>query len=532
MKKWNVAVYLRLSVEDGKDVESNSILNQKSLIDSYIKENKDLKIYDYYIDDGYSGTNFDRPDFKKMMRDVEDKKIDSIIVKDLSRFGRNYIETGQYIEITFPLLKLRFISIGDNIDSFKNPESINNVIVPFKNLMNDDYSRDISNKTKSTLNSKKSKGEYLGAFAPYGYLKNPENKKELIIDKEVSLVVRKIFNDIINGKSKKEVVKDLNYLNILPPSAFLNKIYPNKRYYTNTWNTEMIDKIIKNKVYIGDLIQNKTRRVSYKINKPVKNSENKMIIIKNNHKPIINKNNFELANKILYSRDIRTMKNNEYDIFAGYIKCGDCNSTMSNRKYSKNNSNYNYYVCSSYRRKKECSMHKITKEELSNVVLDIVNVQIKLLCNIKEKIDEFQAKEKINFDYELQKQQLEETQKLLIKNEKLLKGLEYDLESGILLEEDYKAYRIYYKSEVIKHEEAIKSISIKLSKIRFQSSSYKKILDSLTKNRELNKLTRKVMNEMIDTIYIYDNNIIKVKFKYSDEYQNTVNLIKEQSAVV
>ncbi len=532
MKKWSVGVYLRLSVEDGKDNESNSILNQKTLIDQYVKENKDLKIYDYYIDDGYSGTNFERPDFKRLMQDVEDKKVDSIIVKDLSRFGRNFIETGQYIEITFPLIKLRFISIGDHLDSFKNPESVNNIIVPFKNLMNDDYSRDISNKIKSTLNVKKSKGEFLGAYAPYGYLKNPDNRKELIIDKEASLVIKKIFNDVIKGKSKLEIVEDLNKTNILTPSAYMHKMKPSKRYYTNIWDTRMIDKIIKNKVYIGELIQNKTRRISYKIRKTVKNSESQMIIIKNNHKPIISKNNFELANKILYSRDIRPMKNKEYDIFAGYIKCGDCNNTMANKKYKKYNTIYNYYLCSSYRRKKECSMHKISRKELESIVLDIINIQIKILCDIKKKIDEYQSKEKINFDYELQRHQLLTTESLLVKNKELLKGLEYDLESGYLSKEDYNEYKLHYKSIIIKYEESIKNINDKLNKIKFKSSAYQKVLENLTKNGELVKLTRKLLNEMIDTIYIYENNQIKIKFKYNDEYKNALNFIKGYSAVV
>lgn len=261
MKKWSVAVYLRLSVEDGKDIESNSILNQKSLLDQYIKERKDLKIYDYYIDDGYSGTNFERPDFIRMIQDVNAKKVDSIIVKDLSRFGRNYIETGQYIEEKFPLLDLRFISVGDNIDSYSNPESINNIIVPFKNLMNDDYSRDISRKIKSTLNMKKRNGEFVGALAPYGYMKNPKNKRQLVIDPESSLVVKKIFNDVIKGSSKLEIVNYLNKTNVFTPSEYLNKKSPSERRVAKIWTTKMIDTILKNRTYTGDLVQGKTKKI-------------------------------------------------------------------------------------------------------------------------------------------------------------------------------------------------------------------------------------------------------------------------------
>ena len=176
MKKWNVGVYLRLSSDDGDKSESNSIVNQRSLIKRFISNDRELKIIDYYADDGYSGTTFDRPDFERMMRDIKSNKINCIIVKDLSRLGRNYIEVGNYIEKEFPRYGVRFIAINDNVDSFKDPKSVNNVIVPFKNLMNDEYARDISNKVRSVLDNKKSNGQFIGSTAPYGYFRDPKDK--------------------------------------------------------------------------------------------------------------------------------------------------------------------------------------------------------------------------------------------------------------------------------------------------------------------------------------------------------------------
>ena len=180
MKNWKVAAYLRLSSDDGDKAESNSIGNQRSIVKQYISKNRELNNIDYYIDDGYSGTTFDRPDFQKMINDIKDKKINCIIVKDLSRFGRNYIEVGNYIEQLFPQYNVRFIAINDNIDSYKDPKSVNNVIVPFKNLMNDEYARDISNKVRSVLDNKKINGQFIGSTAPYGYLKDPNNKYKFI----------------------------------------------------------------------------------------------------------------------------------------------------------------------------------------------------------------------------------------------------------------------------------------------------------------------------------------------------------------
>ena len=200
MSKWNVAVYLRLSSDDGDKEESNSITNQKELINFYLKKEKDFKIKDYYIDDGFTGTDFERPDFKRLLVDMKNGKINTIVVKDLSRLGRNYIEVGNYLEEIFPLYNIRFIAVNDNIDSYKDPKSMNNVVVPFKNLMNDEYARDISNKVRSVLDTKKNKGEFIGSIAPYGYIRNPKDIHKFIIDKYAAKIVKKIFRMILERK--------------------------------------------------------------------------------------------------------------------------------------------------------------------------------------------------------------------------------------------------------------------------------------------------------------------------------------------
>ena len=192
MKKYKVAGYIRLSKEDRIKDESNSVANQKAIINSYIKKNEDLELVDFYIDDGYSGTTFDRPGFKRMIRDITENKVNTIIVKDLSRFGRNHIESDNYLENILPGYNVRFTSIIDEIDSLKNPKSVSSIAVPLKNLMNDQYARDISEKVRSTLKIKQLNGEFIGVTAPYGYLKNPKDKHKFIIDKEASYIVKKI----------------------------------------------------------------------------------------------------------------------------------------------------------------------------------------------------------------------------------------------------------------------------------------------------------------------------------------------------
>ena len=188
--QYKAAIYIRLSVEDGDKEESNSITNQRMLLNQFLKDNSDIEVYDYYTDDGFSGTTFNRPGFEKLLEDLYEKKFNTVIVKDLSRLGRNYIEVGNYIEKVFPLYNIRFIAVNDQIDSIKNPESVNSIIVPFKNLINDEYCRDISNKIKAVLNVKMKKGEYVGAYAPYGYIKDPDDVHHLIIDLECCRVRR------------------------------------------------------------------------------------------------------------------------------------------------------------------------------------------------------------------------------------------------------------------------------------------------------------------------------------------------------
>ena len=224
MQQYKVAGYVRLSREDKIKDESNSITNQKAIINSYIKNNNEFKLIDFYIDDGYFGTTFDRPGFKEMIKDITDDKVNTIIVKDLSRFGRNHIESDNYIENFLPGYNVRIISINDNIDTLKSPKSSTYIEIPLRNLMNDCYARDISEKVKSTLKVKQQNGIFIGTFAPYGYLKDPKDKHKLIIDIESANIVRKIFDMILLGKSRKEIADFLNDNNILTPSLYkINK---------------------------------------------------------------------------------------------------------------------------------------------------------------------------------------------------------------------------------------------------------------------------------------------------------------------
>ena len=259
-KTWSAALYIRLSQEDddnGKDKqESNSVTSQKTLLSEYVKEHEDLIVYDTYIDDGFTGTDFNRPAFQRLLKDMKNGKINTIIVKDLSRLGRNYIEVGNYIEQVFPLFNIRFIAINDTVDSFKNPASTNTILIPFKNLINDEYARDTSIKIRTSLNGKKKKGEFVGSFPAYGYIKDPKNKHKLIVDRSVADVVKNIFEWTVNeGLGKITICHKLNELGILNPTGHkkieLGQNYNNYGIKDNTytWTPSTIRNILSNEVY-------------------------------------------------------------------------------------------------------------------------------------------------------------------------------------------------------------------------------------------------------------------------------------------
>ena len=360
IKKYKVAAYIRISK---KEKEVNSIENQKDLIDYYIKDKQELKIYNYYIDNGYSGTNFDRPELKRMINDIIHRKVDIVIVKDLSRLGRNYIRVGKLLDSILSLYKVKLISINDNIDGLKIEED-SYLLRALLDIYNENYPRDISNKVKTALNTKKINGEFITSYAPYGYKKSRYEKHKIIIDVEAAKTVKLIFDNTEKGLSKKEIVDILNNKKIKTPMEHIKNTNEGKK-----WNLSMITGILNNKVYTGDLIQQKRKRISFKNHKFVKTKEDELIITKNNHMEIISKEQFERVQDII-KHSVKVNSNNEYDIFSGYLKCKECESNLTIRKSKE----YTYYACSSYVRKRGCNnKNTLRKDILEKKVIKEIN---------------------------------------------------------------------------------------------------------------------------------------------------------------
>ncbi len=278
MKLLNVGAYLRLSKEEfNSNKESNSIINQKQIINNYLKKHKEYKLVDYYIDDGYSGTNYDRPEFQRMLEDIKNNRIDVIIIKDLSRLGRNYIETGNFIEVVFPAMGVSVISIVEKTE-INSSNYYGDDFVSLKNLFNDMYAKDISKKVRSSLIAKRHNGEFVGKLAPYGYIKDPKDKHKFLIDENVSYIIKKMFDMIISGKSRKEIADFLNNRDIETPSEYLNINTNKDMVVMKKWNSEMVNKILRNENYIGVLIQGKKRKMNYRVNKKINIDKENWII--------------------------------------------------------------------------------------------------------------------------------------------------------------------------------------------------------------------------------------------------------------
>lgn len=535
---WKVAVYIRLSVEDGDKVESNSISNQRMLLNDFLSDNSEFNLYDYYIDDGYSGTDFERPAFKKMLKDMNDKKFNTIIVKDLSRLGRNYIEVGNYIERIFPLFNIRFIAVNDSIDSYKDPKSINNVIVPFKNLLNDEYCRDISNKIRSVLEVKKKKGEYVSALAPYGYIKDPEDKHHLIIDNESANVVKMIFEMSLQGYGRYTIAQKLNELGILNPYGYKMLVIKKKKgiqkdndKYKFAWDMTVVKNILADQTYCGDTVQNKGRLISYKVHKHIKNPKNEWIIVKNTHEAIIDRETFERVQIGIINRDTRAGKDGKISIFAGHLKCADCKRAMNKKQAGqykgKPRKNY-YYMCSTYMRRSRnlCSKHTIRNDVLEEAVLKMVKLQIELVVDYDKILKELQKASQTDYRKKVIEDNIIKSEDELKIQKKLRKLAYEDWKLEKITEDEYVEYSSSYTSVITLIENNIKNLYEELDNYT-EKEEKNEWIENFLEYKNIKELSRQVVDELIDEIYVYENGRIQIKFRYEEQYKEAMEYVRK-----
>ncbi|MCY3084207.1 recombinase family protein [Aerococcus sp. JJEM-2022b] len=516
-------MYLRLSREDGDSTESNSISNQRQIIKSYARDN-DFKIVAEYVDDGFSGSNFDRPKFKKMIQDLEDKKFKTIIVKDLSRFGRDYIESGKYLQKIFPEKGIRFISVNDNYDSENADVSDTHLILPIRNFINDSYCRDISMKVKSSKEIKRKNGEFIGAFAPFGYKKDSKNKHKLVVDTEVSHIIERIFNMKIDGYSSKAIADFLNSIGCVTPSKHKENSGDNHTsgfvVKDSKWDAKMVNRIITNKVYIGVLEQGKTRKLNYKSKREVEVNEEDWIVINDSHKPIISKSIYALANKMML-RDVKQSADIPH-ILSGMLYCKDCGSSMVRRKVKSKNGYNIFYICSNYNNKGDCTRHSIKEDYLLDMTLFALKDYLKKYNELLSQVNKLDVS-KVTFNIDFESLNSEKR-----KYERLRQSLYMDLEDELITTEEFERFR---KNYLIKIREIEKQIATKKN-ILANLQEKMKNKDSLVSEivpTDLSSLNRLTIVSFIDKIEIGENNEINFVFNNLETVNLLKTLIKEEN---
>ena len=494
-------LYIRLSKEDDiKVMVSESIKNQKSLLLQYTKENN-IFVYDIYIDDGYSGTNFERPSFKRLIKDIEDKKINMVITKDMSRLGRDYIKTGELIEKYFPEHNIRYISVTDNLDTYL--DNSNNDIAPFKAIMNDFYAKDISKKIRSSLKAKMKEGNFVGARAPYGYLKDKKNKNHLVINKEQAIVVKKIFNLALNGLNYYQIADALTKLKIRTPSSYYND---NILHY-NTWNAKTINEILHNQVYVGDLVQNKRNKINYKIKKVVKNREDEFIIVKNTHEAIIERGVFESTLKML-PKNVSRLDKKEEHLLDSLMYCHECSSRISVTPRRKRDARC-YTICNyfrTYRKEKLCTSHSNNYDDLELIIVSLLKNKFLKQVN-KDKIRNNilnNLKDDDNYDLEIKK--LEQEIKRINEN---LDNIYLDKLNQIITFEQYERLVLKMKEELNSNQDKI-NYYLKLNKENNHDNKLQVIDKYIDDFLNFKVFERVLITNLIERIEISENKEINI----------------------
>ena len=543
-KVFKTGLYVRLSIEDVRDrKDSDSIENQAYLLKQFVEERPFLQIYSIYTDNGEKGTNFDRPEFNRLMDDVKAGKVNCIVVKDLSRFGRDYLETGNYLEKIFPFLGVRFISINDNYDSF-NPENSNeDLIISLKNLLNDVYTKDISKKIISTFRERQSKGEFLGAHVPYGYSRPGDGTYKLVVDEESASVIRQIYQWKVEGLSDTVIARRLNDMGIPSPSKYkyLKGEWKNARYNNNIWQRQTIKALTENEVYLGHKIYGKIQASLYEGKRKSRVPRDEWTIIENDHDPIIDQETFDIVhNKRIeiyeeFSARIEQNKHlkNKENIFKDIAICGDCKCKLVRRRRIKNDELYYYFSCTTYETNSgyKCTRKHIVEADMIEAVYAAIRNQIDVVASVDDIL------EKVNSDarYQNRKDNLaNEIRKVKAQIERLTSlrsSLYDDYIEQLLTEQEY----LYAKAKYEKEEDALKD---RLNELLLQQKKYgqtysyeNRWLSSFRAFRDEKELTKEMVSALIETVELYADRSIQVNFKFRDEYEellNYLNTIEEE----
>ena len=535
-KIYHAAIYVRLSKEDGdvagaSKAESNSISNQKELIRNFLKDKEDIVVVSERVDDGYSGSSFERPGFQQMLEDIRRGSVDCVIVKDLSRFGREYIDTGRYIERLFPALGVRFIAVNDHYDSLRGDGQGDEILVPFKNLINDAYCRDISVKIRSHLEVKRKNGEFIGAFAPYGYQKDGEDRHRLVVDTYAAGVVQDIFRMKLHGMSQDAIAGKLNRDGVLSPMEYKNSMGINFRTVfrvkaASGWSPVAVRRILENEVYIGNLVQGRQSTPNHKVKKSIRKDKGDWVRVEKNHEPVVSERDFAVVQKLL-GMDTRTApdKKGVY-LLSGIAVCGDCGAPMVRKASSVNGKRYCYYICSGHKAGGHCGPHRIPVQALEDAVFVLLKRHIGCILDL-ERVLEYVGTVPFR-DLDVRKLE-ERREKLLGEAERcreLRMMLYEDMKDGVITKEDYVELHAAYEARGKEAQEAAGKAEREIRAVLEGEEDMYQWISYFKEYKDIGELTRNVVVALISEVRVYDRENIEVVFDFADQYRQALEYLE------
>ena len=540
MPKYQATEYLRLSYTENHENESDSIANQKKLIEDYLKGHPDIELVSEKVDDGYSGILFDRPAFQEMMQDIMEGRVNCVIVKDLSRLGREYIETGRYLRRIFPAYGVRLIAINDNIDT-AHEHAGDDLNISMKNLINDAYCHDISVKTRSALEVKRKKGDYVGACPVYGYRKSEENRNQLVVDEYAARVVRDIFRAKIDGRSAKRIADELNALGVLSPLAYkISRGLPHpKGGFADRpdakWSATTVIRILQDEIYTGTLVQGRQGTYNHKLRNVIQKPDEEWIRVKDAHEAIIRKRDFDLVQHIM-GLDTRTAPEGEkVYLFSGLLVCGCCGARMTRKTNTVGGKKYIYYHCPTG--KKHGCTHPVMlrEDDLTQCVLASVQAHIKNVVSVDELLNSI-SEESINRELVAGcKAQIAENRAQLEQIGVFKAGLYENFVKGMLDKAEYKSLRDGYTERMEELRSAIDQLRQEMERVTDRTSERQKWAQQFREFSNMTELNRRAVVTLIQSIRIISKTEIQITFRYQMEYDAALQKLSqarlEQEAV-
>ena len=533
MQKFKAIKYIRLSYTDDKSAESNSVSNQRKLIDDFLAQHPEIEVVCEKVDDGYSGVLYDRPAFLEMMELIKSGAANCVIVKDLSRLGREYIETGRYLRRVFPAYGVRFIAINDNVDTLNDEPD--DLTVSVKNIINEAYSRDISVKTRSALDIKRRSGDFVGAFTVYGYLKTGDKHKSLIVDPFAANVVKDIFRKRLDGFSAYHIAEELNKAGILSPLAYKrsNGLPYAKGGYADTeeckWSATTILRILSDEIYTGTMVQGKQTTPHFKLKERELKPSEDWVRVENTHEAIIDKADFDLVQR-LKGLDTRTSpQSDKVYLFSGVLICGCCGGRMTRKINRSNGKEYVYYYCPTGKKGGCKSSSMIKESELTECVQSSLKAHINSVVSLNSLITSI-SRERINQGLVQEYTgYIKSNEEQLARVEKFKRNLYENLVSGALSKEEFLQYKQEYSAEAEEIKTAIQGWNDKLSEVLENRGERNRWLNHFLQFAEMEEIDRSVVSRLIQSIKISAEKQIEVRFNYQDEYQKAVAFIKQIS---